>query len=236
MTSKVKVTKETIGVLTNFVDINQSIVFRKGNTIKTISNAENILAEYTCEEDFPIDFAIYDLGQFLKSLALFENPYLEFDSDDYVTIRDRHRSVRYYFSDPEITLKSAPDKSVNFPDPDLEFTITNDDMVSLRKASMDVLRVPDLTFECANGDIRLVVRDRENDTSNNYKQKVQGSCEGNLQLDVKVENLRIIDLNRVLNKDEPDDSYVFTTRVSNKLISEWTNEKLNLKYYIALEP
>ena len=47
MTSKVKLTKETIGVLTNFVDINQSIVFRKGNTIKTISNAENILAEYT---------------------------------------------------------------------------------------------------------------------------------------------------------------------------------------------
>tara|TARA_B100000902_G_scaffold359012_1_gene374475 strand:- start:1093 stop:1803 length:711 start_codon:yes stop_codon:yes gene_type:complete len=236
MTSKVKLTRETIAVLKNFVDINQSIVFRKGNTIKTISNAENILAEYTCEEDFPQDFAIYDLAQFLMSLSLFDNPYLEFDSEDFVTIRDSRRSVRYYFSDPEITLKSAPDRNVNFPDPDLEFTISNQDMVSIRKASKDVLKVPDLTFECANGNIRLVVRDRENDTSNNYKQKVEGSCAEDLQLDLKVENLRLLDVEKAFADKEPNESYVFTTRVSKKLISEWTNERLNLKYYIALEP
>tara|TARA_B100001996_G_scaffold12423_1_gene10415 strand:- start:1150 stop:1863 length:714 start_codon:yes stop_codon:yes gene_type:complete len=237
MTNKVRLTRETIGVLTNFVDINKSIIFRKGNVIKTISNAENILAEYTCEEEFPIDFAIYDLAQFLGTLRLFDSPTLEFDSPDYLTVRDSGKSVRYYFSDPEITLKSAPDKSVTFPESDIEFTIHNNALLDLQKASKDILNLPDLTFSCQDEEIRLVLRDKDNDTSNNFKQKVEGTSNGDLELDVKMENVRLLDFRKVLvESSEPQESFVYSTRVSKALISEWSNERLGLKYYIALEP
>ncbi|BCU93848.1 MAG: hypothetical protein CM15mV3_1340 [Caudoviricetes sp.] len=74
------------------------------------SNAENILAKFTGEEVFPSDFAIYDLSQFLSGISLFNDPQLEFTSSDFVSIRGGRQSAKYYFSDPEITLKSAPEK------------------------------------------------------------------------------------------------------------------------------
>ena len=80
--SKVTLSKTTLDVLKNFSTINSSIVFRQGSTVRTISNAENILAKFTGEEVFPTDFAIYDLSQFLSGISLFDNPSLEFTSGE----------------------------------------------------------------------------------------------------------------------------------------------------------
>ena len=113
--STVALSQTTLNILKNFATINNGIIIKKGNTLRTISNAENILAAANVEESFPQTFAIYDLNQFLAGLSLFDNPSLVFDNDDYVTIKDGRSRVRYYFSDPEITLKTAPDKSVKYP-------------------------------------------------------------------------------------------------------------------------
>ena len=58
----VTLSRTTLDVLKNYATINSSIVFRKGNKLRTISNAENILSQFTSEEVFPTDFAIYDLS------------------------------------------------------------------------------------------------------------------------------------------------------------------------------
>ena len=165
--SKVILSKKTLDVLKNFSSINSSIVFRQGSTVRTISNAENILAKYTAEETFPVDFAIYDLSQFLSGITLFSDPQLEFANNDFVSIRGGGRSVKYYFSDPEITLKSAPEKNVKFPGADIQFNITGDELVSLQKASA-VYSLPDLTVDTTGDTIKLILRDKENDTSNTY--------------------------------------------------------------------
>ena len=117
--SKVILSKKTLDVLKNFSTINSSIVFRQGSTVRTISNAENILAKFTGEEVFPSDFAIYDLSQFLSGISLFNDPQLEFTSNDFVSIRGGRTSAKYYFSDPEITLKSAPGNFTFFSGADL---------------------------------------------------------------------------------------------------------------------
>jgi hypothetical protein len=220
--SKVTLSKKTFDVLKNFSSINSSIVFRKGSTVRTISNAENILAAFSSEEVFPMDFAIYDLSQFLSGISLFDRPELEFSSSDFVSIRGGGKSARYYFSDPEITLKSAPEKNVKFPGADIQFNITGEDLLSLQKASA-VYSLPDLTFQSEDNQIKLILRDKENDTSNTYEQSISGDCTGNYSLDVKIENIRLF----------PGD---YVVKVSKHLISEWTNQNLDLKYYIALEP
>ena len=222
--SKVILSKKTLDVLKNFSTINSSIVFRKGSTVRTISNAENILAKFTGEEVFPSDFAIYDLSQFLSGISLFNDPQLEFTSTDFVSIRGGRQSAKYYFSDPEITLKSAPEKNVNFPGADLQFNLSGDELIQLQKASA-VYGLPDLTFQSEEGldTIKLILRDKENDTSNTYDLTVAGSSTGTYSLDVKIENIRLL----------PGD---YTVKVSKHLISEWTNTNVDLTYYIALEP
>ena len=222
--SKVILSRKTLDVLKNFSTINSSIVFRKGSTVRTISNAENILAKFTGEEVFPVDFAIYDLSQFLSGISLFSDPQLEFDNENFVSIRGGRQSAKYFFSDPEITLKSAPEKNVNFPGSDLQFNLTGEDLIALQKASA-VYSLPDLTFQSIEGhdEIKLILRDKENDTSNTYDLTVAGSSTGTYTLDLKIENIRLL----------PGD---YTVKVSQHLISEWTNVNTDLTYYIALEP
>ncbi len=220
----VTLSRTTLDVLKNYATINSSIVFRKGNKLRTISNAENILSQFTSEETFPTDFAIYDLSQFLSGISLFDNPRLDFTSDDFVRIAGAGRSVKYYFSDPEITLKSAPEKNVKFPGSDIQFSLTAEDLVNIQKASA-VYSLPDLTFYSEEGSdvIKLILRDKENDTSNTYDLSVKGTATGTFSLDLKIENIRVL----------PSD---YVVKVSQHLISEWTSQDADLKYYIALEP
>ena len=218
----VTLSRTTLDVLKNYATINSSIVFRKGSTLRTISNAENILSKFTSEEVFPVDFAIYDLSQFLSGITLFDNPKLDFSNDDFVRIGSSGKSVKYYFSDPEITLKSAPEKNVNFPGSDIQFNLSAEDLVALKKASA-VYSLPDMSFQSRDGKVQLVLSDKDNDTSNTYKQEIVGECSGDYSLDVKIENIRLL----------PGD---YNVKVSKALISEWNNTTLDLTYYIALEP
>lgn len=219
--NKVILSEQTLQVLKNYSTINGSILIRKGNQLKTISVGENALAEYSCEESFPQTFGIYDLNQFLAGLTLFQDPILEFDNDNYVTIRSRGRSAKYFFSDPEITLKSAPEKNIKFPGGDIAFNITWEDITSLQKAAA-VYNLTDLVFKSVDNQISLYLRDSENETSNDYCQTIAGDTTGDYELVLKVEHLRL----------QPGDYHV---KVSEHLVSEWRHTRLDLVYYIALE-
>lgn len=220
--SKVTISQQTMMVLKNFSTINGSILIREGNMLKTISLGENLIAQYTCEEDFPLTFGVYDLSQFLMGLSLFDNPVLNFNSTDYVTISGGNRSAKYYFSDPEITLKTAPERNVNFPESDIEFSLTADDIQQLQKAS-GVYNLEDLSFVSTEENITLSLCNKENDTSNVYTQEVKGTTTGAHELFLKVENLKLLPGN-------------YDVKLSSKLITEWKHQQLDLVYYIALEP
>jgi len=219
--STIALSKTTIDILKNFSTINTSIVIKEGNVLRTISNEENILASATVEETFPQTFAIYDLNQFLSGLSLFDSPSLVFDNDDYLVIKSGRSRVKYYFSDPEITLKTAPDKKVNYPGSDVAFSLTATDISSLNKAS-NVYKLPDFVID-TDEEILLSVRDLENDTSHVYDITVGGEFEGKHHLHLKVENLRLM---------QGD----YSVGASKHLITEWKHSNLDLTYYIALEP
>lgn len=219
--STVALSQTTLNILKNFATINNGIIIKKGNTLRTISNAENILAAANVEESFPQTFAIYDLNQFLAGLSLFDNPSLVFDNSDYVTIKDGRSRVKYYFSDPEITLKTAPDKTVKYPGSDIQFTLSASDIAAIQKAT-GIYKLPDLNIS-SDEEIVLSVRDNENGTSNTYDIIVPGTFEGSHSFDLKVENIRLL---------QGD----YQVGVSRHYISEWKHLNLDLTYYIALEP
>ena len=94
-------------------------------------------------------------------------------------------------------------------------------MEKLLKAAA-VYQLPDLSAVGEAGVIKLVVRDKKNDTSNEFA-IVVGETDKEFVFNFKVENIRII-------------PGAYNVVLSSKLLSEFTNENLELKYYIALEP
>ena len=211
---------KTLTVLKNFAGINNSILVKQGTQLRTMSVAKNILAEATIEEEFPRDVAVYDLNQFLNGLGLHQDPDLDFENDSYITIREGRRRVKYFYADPAVII-SPPDKQITLPTVDVHFELESASLEKLLKAAA-VYQLPDLSLIGDKKEIRLVVRDKKNDTSNEYS-IVVGETDKEFSFNFKVENIKII-------------PGAYDVSISSKLLSEFTNTKYNLKYYIALEP
>ena len=109
-----KLSDKTLTLLKNFSSINQSILFKEGSSLRTISVMKNILAEATIEEELPKDFGIYDLNQFLNGLNLHQNAELDFVNESYVVIKEGRSRSKYFFADPSVIV-TPPDKSISLP-------------------------------------------------------------------------------------------------------------------------
>lgn len=215
-----KLSDNSLTILKNFAGINNSILVKQGTRLRTISVAKNILAEADITEEFPRDFAVYDLNQFLNGLSLHQDPDLDFTEDSYITIREGKRRVKYFYADPNVII-SPPDKEIQLPSKDVCFQLESASLEKLVKAA-SVYQLPDLSVVGEAGVIRLVVRDKKNDTSNEYS-IVVGETDKDFTFNFKVENIKII-------------PGAYDVVVSEKLLSQFSNTKYNLKYYIALEP
>jgi len=215
-----KLSDSTLTLLKNFSNINQSILFKQGKSLRTISVMKNILAEATINEELPKDFGIYDLNQFLNGLSLHNNPDLDFENDNFVVIKEGRSRSKYFFADPNVIVK-PPEKSIELPTEDVSFELKTEQLDKLLKAA-GIYQLPDLAVIGENGVVKLVVRDKKNDTSNDYA-VVVGETEGNFVFNFKVENIKLI-----------PGSYDVV--VSQKLLSKFTCREHDLTYYIALEP
>ena len=69
-----KLSESTVSFLKNYANINQSLEFREGSTLRTVSPLNTILASVEISEDFPKTFPIYELNRFLGTLSLFKDP------------------------------------------------------------------------------------------------------------------------------------------------------------------
>ena len=215
-----KLSDNALAILKNFAGINNSILVKQGNKLRTISVAKNILAEAEIKEEFPRDFAIYDLNQFLNGLSLHQDPDLDFQQDNYLSIKEGKRRVKYFFADPNVII-APPEKDITLPTQDVCFQMDSVTLEKLTKAAA-VYQLPDFSVIGEAGVIKLVVRDKKNDTSNEYA-IVVGETDAEFTFNFKVENIKII-------------PGAYDVVVSSKLLSQFTNTQHNLKYYIALEP
>ena len=215
-----KLSETTVNFLKNFSSINQSILFKEGNKLRSISVMKNILAEATITEDIPKDFGIYDLNQFLNGLSLHSNPDLDFTNNEYVLIKEGKMRSKYFFTDPTVIV-SPPEKEISLPTEDVSFVITSQQLEKLKKAS-SIYQLPDISVIGEDGIVKLVVRDKKNDTSHKFDIEV-GETDSDFVFNFKEENLKIL-------------PGTYDVVVSSKLLSRFTSQNHDLCYYIALEP
>ena len=215
-----KLSDSTLTLLKNFSNINQSILFKKGRSLRTISVMKNILAEVTINEEIPQDFGIYDLNQFLNGLSLHQSPDLDFANDGYVVIKEGRSRSKYFFADPAVII-TPPEKDITLPSEDVCFELSTQHLDKLLNAAA-VYQLPDLSAVGEAGVVKLVVRDKKNDTSNEFCEIV-GETNSEFSFNFKVENIKIL-------------PGTYEVVVSQKLLSRFTSRDYDLKYFIALEP
>jgi hypothetical protein len=216
------ISNDTLNILKNFSQINKSIVINPGNEISTLAVTKNILASAKVKESFDSTISIYDLSEFIATFSLFKNPEFDFSNNQFMVISDKgsKTSTQFFYADPSI-ITSAPEKKITIPSVDVEFTINDSDLDTLIKAS----RIHNVTDLCLVGDgesIRMVVKDKKNDTSNNFSMVV-GETQENFCFYFKVENLKLLPGN-------------YNVKVSKTNVSLFTSTNGDLEYYIALEP
>ena len=188
-----KLSNETVTVLKNFSTINQNLVIKSGNSISTMSAMKNIVAKAEVSEDFPRDFAIYDLNEFLAALSLFDKPDLDFKEDFVVVTEDGSATkfLKYWYSDPSVV--TTPSKEVTMPSCEVSFSLSSNILSDVQKAAA-VIGVPDMVLEAMSvGKAILKVTDKKNDTANDYAVGIDVTNEDGKDLPYKfwfkVENL-----------------------------------------------
>ena len=216
-----KLSNNTISVLKNFASINQNLVIKEGNEITTMSAMKNIVAKAEVEETFTKEVAIYDLNEFLAALSLFTNPILTFN-DGFVTITEensnRGTSLKYFYSDPSVV--TSPSKTITMPSTEVTFKLSDADLNKVQKAA-GVIGAPDLVLEKTDVGTQLTVKDKKNDTANNYSINIDVKSEGKYNFYFKTENLKVL-------------PGTYDVEISSKNISHFKNGKT--EYWIALEP
>ena len=214
-----KLSEQTVAILKNFSAINQNLIIKQGSEIATVSAMKNIVASAKVEESFPIEFAIYDLNEFLSALSLFENPDLDFQ-ENYVLITEsgsKGKSLKYWFSDSSVV--TSPNKEVTMPPSEVKFPLQSNVLSEVQKAAA-VIGAPDMVLE----DDELRVTDKKNDTANSYSTSLDTESNGaSYKFWFKVENLKLL-------------PGCYDVEVSSKRISHFQNKKLPVGYWIALEP
>ena len=218
-----KLSEHTTSVLKNFASINQNLVIKEGKTISTMSAMKNIVAKAEVDEDFPREIAIYDLNEFLAALSLFNNPVLDF-SENHVMITEEGKtgnSLKYFYSDPSVV--TTPSSEITMPETEVKFSLDSSDLSKVQRAA-SVIGSPDLVLEKNGTGSYLTVKDKKNDTANNYSLDVDAEGSGEYNFFFKVENLKLLPTNYDVN-------------VSSKNISHFKSQAGNaVEYWIALEP
>ena len=211
----------TLQVLKNFSTINQNVMFRQGNVLKTMSEARNVLASATLDAELPQDFGIYDLSEFINQLSLVDAPRLKFESE-YVKIGDSTgRVTQKHFFASEDTL-TTPSKDVNMPDGEVKFTLDEDTLNKIKRAA-STLGHNELSITGKNGVLSLTVVENQNSTSNAFTIDIDGEF-GDVEFTfvLSIANLKIL-------------AGDYDVNISSKLISNFKHKEQSVQYWIALE-
>ena len=217
-----KLSDKTLKILQNFTTINQSLTFKEGRRLRTISVMKNVLAEAEIEEFIPKDFAIYDLPQFLNTLSLYKDADIDVSTNpNFAHIKSgiTQRS-KYFFSDPSVIV-APPEKEMTLPSTEVEFSLSEDQLTKIMK-SASILGLPELSVVGADGVVKLVVNDRKNDTSNEFAIVVSQSDQ-KFSFNFKMENIKLV-------------SGSYNVAISSKNLAKFYNKDYKLTYFIALEP
>mgnify|MGYP006280352175 CR=1 FL=1 len=214
-----KLSENTVNVLKNFSGINQSLQFKKGKVLRTISPLRTIFVEATIEEDFSEEFALYDLNKLLAKVSLYKDAELAFDSDK-LTIKGNKRSDYIKYCSPKVIV-TPPEKSITLGAADCSFNLSKEDIDWMRK-SAGISGSPNFIFESDGETINFIATDVKDDAADQSKIEIGEGDGKKFKVVMKVENFKLL-----------DGSYEVS--IAKKGLAQFKNTSVDVTYYIAIE-
>lgn len=211
-----KLSQDTIAILKNFSTINQSIIFKPGNVIRTISPQKTVMASATVPDEFPREAGIYNLPRFLSTLSMYSEADLTFE-DTRVLFKQGKSSTYVTYTDSSMIV-SPPQKQIDLPGVDVSVHVSGENLQNVLKAT-GVLGMPEVAFVGQDGVCYLKAIDSANPTADSHSIEV-GETADTFLLIIKTENLQIL----------PGD---YTVDLSSKGISKFTGKQAT--YFVAIE-
>lgn len=216
-----RLSKQTLTILRNFANINANILIQQGKKISTIATAKNILAEAMVDEEFPMEFGIFNLPEFLGVIGLMNEPEFQFDDKkSFMMIKEGNSKVRYTYASKDIL--TYPTRELKFPPVDVKFTLGSEQLAQLQKAA-GTLGVQDLAVVGDGKNIVINLLDKKNSSSNEYTMDMESPTSKSFTAYFKIDNFKQI----------ADD---YTVEISEKNISRFTGVNSKVTYLISMEP
>lgn len=213
-----KFSNETLSVLKNFATINPSIMFRTGNTLRTISPQKTVMAAATLQESVDSQAGVYDVNRFLSTLSLFDDPEIVFGDNQFDIISGR-KSLKYTYTS-ENMIVTPPDKDITIPDPDATISVSWEDLEGVIRAA-GVLSLPEVVFRSNGSTITLAAVDSKNPSSDTFDVVVAEDVETtDFNMYIKTDNLKVM----------PAD---YEVTLSSKGMAHFKSDKV--QYWIAIE-
>lgn len=188
-----KLSSETIEILENFAKINTNLRIVKGNVLQTVGEPASIFARATLKETFPINYGIYDLKQFLNTIAMFKDPDLNFTEEVLTIVDSSDPSIHteYYAADESILTKIPNVKQL--PTPNAMFNLTGANIKRLERAS-STLNCNNLRIHTADGKILAVVYDKSGAIKNTFTIVLETDYDGaSFDARIDIKKMTIID-------------------------------------------
>lgn len=215
-----KLSKSTIGILKNFANINGGIQFVEGNEIRVAAIDKSVMGIAHVDEQFPIDFALYDLNQFLSVLSMFTEPELDFH-EDHMLIKQGRNRVKYFYTDSD-NIVAAP-YTLELQSGEDTMFISADQLDALTKASA-VMKLEDFAIVKDGDSIQLIVEDGDQDSNNEFTIDVEFEVDvEDFELQLKMKTLNFVKLDYEISFVEDNQFLIFE------------NAESKLKYYVAVQ-
>jgi len=217
-----KLSDDTVTVLKNFSSINQSLLFKCGSTLRTISPLKTIFVEATIGESFPKEFALYDLNKLLAKVSLYKDAELAFDDDKLnISTENKKKSDYIKYCSPKVIV-TAPEKSITFGNPDCSFSLSGEDLDWMRR-SAGISGSPNFVFESDGSTIHFIATDVKDDSADQSKIEIGSVTDGKtFRVVMKVENFKLL-----------DGSY--DVAIAKKGIAQFKHKTLSIVYHLAIE-
>ncbi len=216
-----KLSEGTVAILKNFSTVNQSLQFKAGNTLKTISPLKTIFVEATVDENFPKEFALYDLNKLLAKVSLYKEAHLGFDDDKInISTENKKKSDYIKYCSPKIIIV-PPEKSISIGEADCSFSLSQEDL-DWMKRSAGISGSPNFIFESDGETIQFVATDVKDDSADQSKVEIGAGDGTKFRVVMKVENFKLM-----------DGSY--DVAIAKKGLAQFKHKSIPIVYYIAIE-
>lgn len=213
-----QISNDTLNVLKNFSSINPSVLFKPGQTLRTISPQKTVMAAATIGETVPSEAAVYDLSRFLATLGLFEKPEVEF-GDSKFTISAGRSKLKYTYASPTMII-TPPEKDINLPDPELTTVVPWKTVDSVIRAA-GVLSLGEIAFVASGNEVTVSAIDSKNPTADSFDIVIKDDYNGApFTMVIRTDNLKLM----------PAD---YEVSLSSKGMAHFKSD--TVQYWIAVE-